>query len=370
MFPADNSLNKALEKRIKENSLRKLNIQENLVDFCSNDYLGFSKTLKLASSDFDLPAGSTGSRLLSGNNLLFERVENHIADFHKAESALIFNSGYDANLGFFSCVPQRNDTVIYDELVHASIRDGIRLGLAKSYSFQHNDVNDLKKKLENAKGNIFIAIESVYSMDGDFAPLYDIIQLANEYRANIFVDEAHATGIFGELGEGRVVEAGLQDKVFARLVTFGKALGCHGAAVLGNKTLKEYLINFARSFIYTTALPPHDIKMIEAAYKKLPLILKERNTLLSLIQQFKETAAHLNLIKSDSPIQCIIIPGNHNVKQVSEQLQKNGFDIRPILSPTVPAGQERIRICLHSFNTTEQIKQVLEKLGVLLTVDC
>jgi len=269
-------LNERLARRAESNALRSLHETRDLVDFTSNDYLGFARSSNLremvdaALRDRpDLPLGSTGSRLLSGHTQLHAEIEEEVATFHRAESSLIFNSGYDANIGLFSSVPQRSDTVLYDQLVHASVRDGLRLGLAKAYSFRHNDLAHLETRLRRAVGTCFVAVESVYSMDGDCAPLREIVELVQHYDAYLIVDEAHATGVFGTEGRGRVVENSLQDMVFARLHTFGKALGVHGAAVVGSRTLKNYLINFARSFIYTTSLTPHSLVAIRCAYQQL-----------------------------------------------------------------------------------------------------
>ena len=192
-----------------------------------------------------------------------------LADFHKAESGLIFNSGYDANLGLFSCIAKKEDTLICDELIHASIIDGCRLSYANRFRFAHNDVEDLEDKLRRSKGNIFVAVESVYSMDGDMAPLKEIAAVCKKYNASLIVDEAHATGLFGDQGRGLVSQHGLEQEVFARVHTFGKALGCHGAVILGSETLRNYLVNFARSFIFTTALPVHSLIAVKCAYEML-----------------------------------------------------------------------------------------------------
>lgn len=360
-----------LEQRKAQSLFRSLRTKENLVDFCSNDYLGFSKRIKLNSKDFNCPSGATGSRLLAGNTQFIEDLEQEIADFHGAEAGLIFNSGYDANVGLLACIPQKNDILLTDELIHASMIDGARLSHATRYKFRHNNVEDLEKKLQlehNSQlttNHSFIALESVYSMDGDAANLLEISNLCEKYGANLIVDEAHATGIFGKNGKGLVNELGLENKVFARVITFGKALGCHGAIVLGSKGLRDYLINFARSFIYTTAAPQHTHESVRQAYQLLKSPDFSNEKLHQLIQFFKKQAsqiAGLELIESSSAIQCIIIPGNERCRLVASELQKNGLDIRPIVSPTVPKGKERLRICLHSFNTEKEILKIFEVL--------
>lgn len=363
-----------IEQRKAQSLFRSLRTKENLVDFCSNDYLGFSKRIKLNSEDFNCPSGATGSRLLAGNTQFIEDLEQEIADFHGVEAGLIFNSGYDANVGLLACIPQKNDVLLTDELIHASMIDGARLSHATRYKFRHNDVEDLEKKLKLEHNsqltthNSFIALESVYSMDGDAANLLEISNLCEKYGANLIVDEAHATGVFGKNGKGLVNELGLENKVFARVITFGKALGCHGAIVLGSKGLRDYLINFARSFIYTTAAPQHTHESVRQAYQLLKSPDFSNEKLHILIQFFKKQALQisgLELIESSSAIQCIIISGNERCRFVASELQKNGLDIRPIVSPTVPKGKERLRICLHSFNTEKEILKIFEVLKEL-----
>lgn len=332
------------------------------IDFCSNDYLGFARTLKV---NTDTSGGATGSRLISGNSALAEALEQQIADFHGAEAALLFPSGYAANIGLLPAVAERGDTIIYDKLIHASLRDGIRLSRAKALSFAHNDLTDLIKKLQNPEGQTFVVIESVYSMDGDQAPLADIVNICQQHDALLIVDEAHGTGVIGKKGEGLVGSLGLEDQVWARVHTFGKAVGSHGAAIVGSQLLKSYLLNFARSFIYATALPDHTLLSIQAAYSALELgeevaVLQER------VRYFLTNCPpglRKVLIPSATPIQALICPGNTQVMKLATHLQENNFAILPIRYPTVPQGSERIRICLHSFNTNEEIDQLLNVLA-------
>jgi 8-amino-7-oxononanoate synthase len=268
---SDSFLTKHLEQRKNQNAIRQLSSETSLIDFCSNDYLGFarSRTLMEKIRTSAAAPGSTGSRLISGNSMLCEDLERTIAEFHQAPAGLIFNSGFDANLGLLSSVARRGDTILYDELVHASIRDGIRLSFAKSFPFSHNNIAHLEARLRRARGELFVAVESVYSMDGDCAPLPDMANVCDQFGAHLIIDEAHATGVFGPGGRGLVVQEDLAARVFARVHTFGKALGSHGAIVLGSAALRSYLINFARSFIYTTALPPHSLRSIRASYQFL-----------------------------------------------------------------------------------------------------
>ena len=362
----EDKLAEKLTTRQQTNSLRVLRSSENLIDFCSNDYLGFSRNLRVKESNKN---GATGSRLISGNSSQFEFLEKELAQFHQAEAGLIFNSGYDANIGLFSCIADKGDTIIYDQYIHASIRDGIRLSNARSFAFEHNNIDSLEKKLQHASGTILVAIESIYSMDGDEAPLEKIIALCEKYNAQIILDEAHATGIIGENGEGLAQHLNLESKLFARVHTFGKAMGCHGAIVLGSENLRQYLINFARSFIYTTALSEHSLNAIESAYNQLGNSTQERERLQGNIQLFQDLLSDdlkSKLIQNTSPIQCILVPGNKAVKEVENELQLRGFDIRAILHPTVEDGKERIRICVHSFNTAEEIKSCVESLEELI----
>ncbi|MGZ3972383.1 MAG: aminotransferase class I/II-fold pyridoxal phosphate-dependent enzyme [Mucilaginibacter sp.] len=345
--------------------------ENGLVDFCSNDYLGFARSTvlkRLIEQEIDANNkalnGSTGSRLLSGNLKYTETLEREIAIFHKSEAGLIYNSGYDANLGLFSSLAQRGDTIILDELIHASIIDGARLSRANRFTFRHNDLQSLEEKLNHAKGNCYVAIESIYSMDGDTPPIKEILALTKKYRAHLIVDEAHAVGLYGK---GLINQLGLQNQVFARLVTFGKALGCHGAIVLGSDLLREYLINFSRSFIYTTAASFHQIAAVKMAYKMLPLAENEIQNLQFNIHRFKDcfTNTEFNLLPSDSAIQCLVTGSNEQARQMAQQLQDAGFDIRPILSPTVPKGTERLRICLHSYNMDNEIILLAETISKL-----
>ncbi len=370
-----------IQKRKQENALRALTLKRGDVDFSSNDYLGLSRgssiqeALKTCQNNArSVLNGSTGSRLLTGNHESHVNLERFLSEFHQVEAALIFNSGYDANLGFFSSVPQRNDIVLYDALVHASIRDGMQLSVAKCYKFKHNDLNELQAlllKFEKAEANLYVVTESVFSMDGDSPDLKAMADLTNAFGAHLVVDEAHAVGVFGNHGEGLVQAMGIQHSVFARIVTFGKAIGCHGAAVLGSELLKVYLYNFARSFMYTTALSPHSVAIVESVYAMMAqnnedsIYQQQRRQLVENINYFKSELRKLDVnnmeyIESDSAIQCVITPGNERVKEVANRLIAKGYDVKPILSPTVPKDYERIRFCLHSFNTFDEISGVLK----------
>nr|WP_068889301.1 8-amino-7-oxononanoate synthase [Pedobacter panaciterrae] len=371
MNKAEQFINEKLLNRAEKGSLRKLSLKVFPIDFCSNDYLGFSRSPQLKSAVnealLNIPQyrnGSSGSRLLSGNHAFTEETEAIIADFHHAKSGLIFNSGYDANVGLISSLAQRGDTIISDELIHASLIDGARLTHANRYSFKHNNLDDLEARLKVAKGNIYVVIESVYSMDGDLAALIEINNLCERYEANLIVDEAHALGIFGNHGHGLVQDAGLENKVFARIVTFGKALGCHGAIVLGSASLRNYLINFARTFIYSTAAPIHTIATIRSAYQMLtetdyrPLIGEK----IALYSKLIDNSDIQGIFPGPGTIQTVMYNSNQKAKFAAEALQSKGIDVRAILSPTVAEGKERLRICLHLFNTDDEIKMLTDQL--------
>ena len=372
-MPDEDFLSRKLKEREEQGALRRLRLPVGNVDLCSNDYLGVVRYGLLENGILDATLiadtpdahGSGGSRLLAGNYPLVEETERQIAVFHAAPAALIYNSGYDANLGLLSSVPQRGDVILYDSLSHASIRDGMRLSPAQAYAFAHNDLTELKIRLEkfSKMGNVFVVTESVFSMDGDMAPLVEMADLCRQYDAQLIVDEAHATGVVGPNGEGLVQELGLADECFARVHTFGKAVGCHGAAILGSTLLRDYLINFSRSFIYTTALPPASVRAIARAYALLPRLDAERERLLSLIERFRDTPTLWERLDTSTPIQVVIVPGNTAVKALAHRLQGAGLDVRPILSPTVAKGRERLRIVLHAFNTEEEIDKLTLLLG-------
>jgi 8-amino-7-oxononanoate synthase len=331
------------------------------VDFTSNDYLGLARSQELydmiAHRMSTLPRkrnGSTGSRLLSGNSGLIEDTEKKLAQIFNTESALVFDSGYNANLAVLSTLPQRGDTIIMDELSHASLKDGARLSLATKWNFGHNDMNDLKKKLNTAEGNKWIVAESIYSMDGDECPLDDIISLAESFGANLILDEAHTTGL-------RNI-SNLSKKIAIRVGTFGKAMGIHGACVCSSDEIKNLLVNFSRPFIYTTAPSDHSVVSIDCAFDFLFANLHLLDDLNRNINYFKSMAPWST---SNSQIQIAIIPGEENVLKAASHLQNAGFDVRPILSPTVKEGQERLRICLHTFNTENEIRRLIVEMKSL-----
>jgi 8-amino-7-oxononanoate synthase len=368
-------LQQKLTDRAVHGNLRQLKTAAGLIDFCSNDYLGLARSEKLRAlihkeedkyKHFTL--GATGSRLLSGNHTLFEELEETIAQYHHGEAALLFNSGYTANVGLLSALPQRGDTVFYDEASHASMKDGIRLSFAKSYSFKHNNLADLRQKIKLATGQVFVVVESVYSMDGDKAPLQELATLCQQYAAALIVDEAHAVGLYGAKGEGLTVALGLQDQVFAQVITYGKAMGNHGAAVVGSRILRDYLINFSRAFIYTTGLPTHALVSLKCAYELLPELETERSqlkTLASYLFEQLNKIKHIRCAPENSVILSVFLENGDiiKLKELALYLQTQGFDVRPVLSPTVPQGQERLRVIVHAYNTIDEIEGLVQTIA-------
>lgn len=368
---------KALAEREQNGLLRKLTYDLPGIDFCSNDYLGFSKLglldaklhmLALGNSEKDEPVrfGATGSRLISGNSRLIEDAEKQIAMFHHGQSALIFNSGYDANLGLLSSVPQKTDLILYDELVHASIYDGIRLSHATHYKFRHNDTGELEEQIQRHLKNfenIYVVVESVYALNGDSSPLLELVEICQDFK-NIFliVDEAHAIGVFGNQGRGLCNALSIEKKIFARIYTYGKAMGCHGASIVGSEVLRNYLINFSRTFIYTTALPYYSIEAIKHSYQLL-IETNQKDLLQSNIAYFYSKAGSMkNCVKSQSAVHALTLGNNEMVDRVEKELKEKKIHVRSMKSPMVKPGQERIRFSIHAFNTKEEIDLLL---GVL-----
>mmetsp|Transcript_18329 Transcript_18329/g.36007 ORF Transcript_18329/g.36007 Transcript_18329/m.36007 type:complete len:410 (-) Transcript_18329:192-1421(-) len=380
------TLQKPLDRRKEEGLLRRLTGRDakekiGLVDFSSNDYLSLAASESLereadeeyarAKTSWDgVRLGSTGSRLLSGNSKYHEQAEDYLKTFYRGESALLFNAGYDLNLGLFSCVPQKGDVVVFDELMHNSVREGLRLSRGTSRPFRHNDCEDLRKVLselaaDESIGNVLVSVESVYSMDGHCAPLEELCAICKEFGASLVVDEAHGVGVFGSGGRGLVSALGLDEEIFCKVCTFGKAPGVHGAALIGPSILREYMINYCRPLIYSTALAAHSVAYIIASHRVMEREAAQRQDQLgTLIKAFqdglaKEPELAQAALVSPSAVQGILVPGNKEVIRVSQNLQADGFDVMPIRSPTVPKGEERLRIILHCHNTVEQIDGLL-----------
>jgi len=370
-------LKEALQKREREGTLRiLLPEQAQLIDLASNDYLGFARSLSLSEKiekeyatlvhqeGIQPYLGATGSRLLTGNRLYAERLESQISSFHHAEAALLFNSGYVANMGLLSSLAGKGDCIVFDTQVHASTWEGAGLSGARILLFRHNDSEHLEKQLRRARATherVLVCVESLYSMEGDVAPLTEICDLCEKYDALLIVDEAHATGVFGPQGAGLVVENGEEDRVFARVHTFGKALGLHGAVVCGSQLLRDYLINFSKPFIYTTAFPLHSLVSIRCVYDSLAGAVTERKCLFQLISYLtsKVHALSLPILTTNTPIQSIVVPGNEAVTELAMKFYRASINVKAIKSPTVRRGQERVRICVHAFNTKDHMDQLV-----------
>lgn len=359
-------INSFLEDREKQNTLRILHPVEKrkgckvfinnhwFVDFSSNDYLGLSTYKKNYSYIKKIlnkyGTGAVASRLLSGDLLIHHILEERTACFKKKEACLIFNSGYQANVGIISALYSNKDVIFLDRLSHASLIDGALLSGAKLLRFNHNDLNHLelllKKERPNYK-NALIVTESVFSMDGDFAPLKEIVELKEKYSCELLVDEAHATGIYGENGCGLVDELGLTDKVELIMGTYSKALASFGSYLATTEKIKKYLINTSRSFIYSTAMPPIVVACI---LKNLEISIKEkwrREKVKKLAAIFRQKLQNSNIsVKGDSQINVVIIGENKEVIETSDLLKKKKFWVLPIRPPTVPKGQSRIRISI------------------------
>jgi 8-amino-7-oxononanoate synthase len=355
---------KQLQERETDGLLRRLKPELIGIDFSSNDYLGIAKR-----NAFDIQKkwskGAGGSRLLTGNSNFAEILEARIASFHGFPSALLFNSGYVANLGLFSAVANRNDIILLDEYAHASMIDGARLSNAKLWRFKHNDMKSLEEKLKRANGHVYLGVESVYSMTGEEVPLEQLVELTAQYGAALIVDEAHAVGVYGKKGEGRMAALNLQRKANAVVVPFGKAMGCHGAVVLGSPALRQYLLNFSRPLIYTTALPEQALQIIEQAYSQVELAVAQREIIQHLIEHFHRCIERLSFgrwSETKGAIQSMIIPDSDTIKRISEQLQQSGFNVYPILYPTVKKEEECIRFSLHAFNTTQEVDALFRAL--------
>ncbi len=358
-----NRLQENLNKRKESGILRSLKTRREGIDFYSNDYLGLAgnrelrnRLLEQVISKPELLSGSTGSRLISGNSRIVSETEEYIAEEHQSSAALLFPSGYSANLALFSALPDRRDTIIVDEQIHRSVHDACRMSHARKLKFRHNDLNHLEHLLKKQNAHCFIAAESLYSMEGDLAPLMEMAALAEKYSASLIVDEAHAFGVFGY---GLIWKYRLQEKVCATVITYGKALGAHGAAVLCDNRVKSYLINFSSPFIYSTAAQDFQWAAIKTGYDFLKESPELPEKLQKNIQLFRKQDV-TTPSSEKSPVQAVLISDNERLKIMQDTLSESGFSVYAVYSPTVKMGTERLRICLHTFNTEEEIINLSE----------
>ena len=338
------------------------------IDFSSNDYLSLSAAPAARAAvakqlTRGLPLGSTGSRLLDGDSPAHTALETRLAATFRAPAALLFNSGFDANVSLLTTLPQPGDVVVYDALVHASMHDGMRASRAQTCrAFAHNDPASLDAvlaALDVRTANVFLALESVYSMDGTVCRLHELVQVLARHvpdagRRCVLVDEAHAVGVYGPQGTGLVAALGAHDAVDVRLVTFGKGLGCAGAAVLCAPLVREYLLNYARPLIYSTALPPPAVAAIDAM---LDVLTHDTQRQAAVHARTRRMYAALGRAVPPGPVAPAPIVPVHtpHAKALAAHLQRAGFLVRGVTYPTVPRGEERIRICLHANNTDEEV---------------
>ncbi len=372
------SLKKELEERKNQHLLRILRpFESHSIDFSSNDYLGLNfdglltNFLKKIIEDYkEFTVGSTGSRLISGHRKIFEELEEDFARDLNVESSLLFHSGYVANVSTIYCLLSPRDFAFVDRLCHASILDGIRISGARRIYFNHNDMNHLiemiKKTQRTTKSFFWIFTESIFSMDGDSPPLEDLIKIAKEYDCNLFIDEAHSIGIVGERGKGLVYSHQYQNEFTVITYPLGKAPGLMGCFVVGENILKEYLINHARGFIYSTAQPIILIMLLKKIweYLKTEEAEKRRNKVKSLSTYTREKLLQhgFDIGNSNSHIIPIIFKEEALVLSITEELRKKHYSIIGIRPPTVPKNTSRIRLNLHAHNSFTEIDTFIEDL--------
>jgi 8-amino-7-oxononanoate synthase len=326
------------------------------IDFTSNDYLGYAGArFSQSTSEPELAVTGISSRLLRGHNPIWDEVESTLAEWHGAESVLMMTSGYAANEGLLSTVIEPGDWVASDELVHASIIDGLRIARPQKFRFRHNDLKHLEDGLTTSRERQrpetarFVITESLFSMDGDLAPLREIVELAERYDAHVIVDEAHSTGCYGEMGSGCVDDAGLRDQVLATVHTGGKALGVMGAYICGSRLLKEYLVNKCRHLIFTTALPPIVGAWWLDMLRRVQNDEATRKRLHGNSGQFRSALAARGIAATGTEYVVPLILGDDDrAVRIATQLQGQGFDVRAIRPPSVPAGSARVRISIHA----------------------
>lgn len=330
-------------------------------DFSSNDYLALARDAALTAAVGEavargVPAGSGGSRLLRGNHPEHEALEAEAARFFGAESALWFATGYTANSAIVSTLPQRGDLIVYDELIHASVHEGLRLTRAETAPAHHNNVEAFADIIaawrgRGGKGRVWIAVESLYSMDGDRAPLADLAALADTHDGVLIIDEAHATGVFGAGGRGLAAALEGRDNVIT-LHTCGKALGCEGALVCAPAVVNDFLVNRGRGFIFSTAPSPLMAAAVRAALRIIETADDRRAKLAALIAHAERVLGPHGALISGSQVMPVILGDDARTMRAAEAVQAAGFDVRGIRPPTVPAGTSRLRISL-TLNATQ-----------------
>jgi 8-amino-7-oxononanoate synthase len=385
-------LEQQLQKRRDSGKLRQLPSTKSVgIDFSSNDYLGLSRNRQLQQNVEDdwyryrreheqeqQPLlGSTGSRLLTGNSIAYEEVERYLAEFHGHPHCLLANSGWDLNFGLISCVLGKDSLLLYDELSHNSLVMGLRSGRQQqNIGFKHNSMSAVRELLhkhcKRTAQEALIVVESIYSMDGDACPLVELLDIAEEFDAMVVVDEAHSTGVMGPRGEGMVSALGVQPhrQLLGVVHTFGKAVGLHGAALMtSHASLIGTMLNYSRPFIYSTSLPVSSVRAVRIAYDAMAEAHCERAKLTQLVAVFRAEceALSLDILPSISPIQGVLIPSNHAVVRAANLVKQAGYTCLPIRAPTVPEGEERLRIVLHAHNSEEEVRGVCRAIKNALT---
>lgn len=361
-----------LERRSQRRGL----IPRRGLDFASNDYLGLAGSPRLSAAVAEAasrgtPVGAAGSRLLRGNHPEHEALESEAAAFFGAERALFFGSGYAANVALVTALPQRGDLLVHDALIHASVHEGMRGTKAEVVAAPHNDAGAVDDAIRawrgrGGRGTPWIAAESLYSMDGDVAPVADLLAIAQAHDGFLILDEAHATGVFGAGGRG-VGEAIEGREVLIAVHTCGKALGCSGALVTAAATMVDYLINRARPFIYATAPSPLIAAAVREALRSVADEPERRSALAARVARAKGRLAALGLPSTDTQIQPVVLGGNARAAAVARRLQAQGFDCRAVRPPTVPEGTARLRISL-TLNVDEaDVDRLLDAVGEALT---
>ncbi len=338
-----------------------------VLNFCSNNYLGLADDDQIKQAAIksieQMGFGSGASRLVCGNMTAHEKLEQELAAFKGTEACLVFSSGYMANVGVIQALVGRDDIVFSDKLNHASIVDGVILSRAELKRYAHNDMQALDEALKGAGKyrRRLIVTDTVFSMDGDTANLKEMVRLARAYDAMVMVDEAHGFGVLGKNGAGLVEEFGLQGQIDVQMGTLSKAVGCFGAYVCGSKLLREYLINHARSFIYTTAMPP---SMAEAACAAIVIIKDEeaRRTQLMANAQYLRSALNgmgFDTMNSTTPIIPILVGNSQRAVEMSAHLLSQGVFVQAIRPPTVPVNSARLRVTVMATHTRQDLDKLL-----------
>lgn len=359
---------RAALKGIHDAGLRRTLRPPSGVDLSSNDYLGLARHPQVVDAMAEAVrregAGSTGSRLLRGERDAFSAVERRFAAFKRTERSLYFSSGYLANLAVLSTLTQEGDVIISDELNHASLIDGTRLSKARRVIFPHNDLPALETALAREPGQKFVVVESLFSMDGDFAPLPEYAALCRRYQAALIVDEAHAVGIYGQRGSGLIELAGIERDVLVSINTAGKAIGVSGAFVAGPDLVIEYLLQRARPFIFSTAAPPAVAAAIDASLDVIEQEPQRREKLLWLAAGVRNRliAAGVRVPPGCSQILSVVIGENERAVKAAEAIQAEGFDVRAIRPPTVPPGTARLRVSVNVNLSEADLQRFVETL--------